>query len=162
VRIQHTHKKYLDSGIRTCKRDFRINGSPLPCRLVYQGTWPTNRNIAFTSGLLSEDSDKSSTLIPDFLQIGQTCWCLCLTDVRHKTLQLMEGIEKPHKGQYKEITNDWNYDASCTLTSLPVWDFENFTLLIFVVQSVPWLFPHSSNLNPRTAYNLSIRTSIHP
>jgi hypothetical protein len=48
----------------------------------------------------------------------------------------MEGIDKPHTGKYKEITNDWNYDASCTLTSLPVWDFENFKRLIFVVQNV--------------------------
>jgi hypothetical protein len=48
----------------------------------------------------------------------------------------MEGIEKPHTDKYKEITNNWNYDASCTLTSLPVWDLENFNCLIFVVQSV--------------------------
>jgi hypothetical protein len=49
----------------------------------------------------------------------------------------MEGIEKPHTDKYKEITNGWNYDASCTLTSLPVWDLENFKRLIFVVQTVP-------------------------
>jgi hypothetical protein len=48
----------------------------------------------------------------------------------------MEGIEKPHTGKYKEITNNWNCDASCSLTSLPVWDLENFKHLIFVVQSV--------------------------
>jgi hypothetical protein len=48
----------------------------------------------------------------------------------------MEGIEKPHTDKYKEITNNWNYDTSCTLTSIPVWDLENFKLLIFVVQSV--------------------------
>jgi hypothetical protein len=48
----------------------------------------------------------------------------------------MEGIEKPHTDKYKEITNNWNYDASCTLTSLPVWDLENFKRLIFVVQTV--------------------------
>jgi hypothetical protein len=48
----------------------------------------------------------------------------------------MGGIDKPHTGKYKEITNDWDYDASWTLTSLPVWDFENFKRLIFVVQSV--------------------------
>jgi hypothetical protein len=48
----------------------------------------------------------------------------------------MEGIEKPDVDKYKEITNKWNYDASCTLTSLPVWDFENFKRLILVVQSV--------------------------
>jgi hypothetical protein len=48
----------------------------------------------------------------------------------------MEGIEKPHTDKYKEIMNDWNYDASCTLISLPVWDLENFRGLIFVVESV--------------------------
>jgi hypothetical protein len=48
----------------------------------------------------------------------------------------MEDIEKPHTDKYKDITNDWNYDASCTLTSLPVWDLENFKRLIFVVQTV--------------------------
>jgi predicted ATPase len=50
----------------------------------------------------------------------------------------MEGIEKPHTDKYKEITNDWNYDASCTVTWLPVWDLENFKRLIFVVQSVQY------------------------
>jgi hypothetical protein len=34
----------------------------------------------------------------------------------------MEDREKPHMDKYKEITNDWNYDASCTPTSLPVSD----------------------------------------
>jgi hypothetical protein len=29
----------------------------------------------------------------------------------------MEGIDKPHLGKYKKITNDSNYDASCTHTS---------------------------------------------
>jgi hypothetical protein len=112
--------------------------TPVP----YHADWSTREHgqwtekKAFTSVLLSENSDKSSALIPDFLQIRQTCWCLCLTDVRHKTLQLMEGIDKPHLGKYKEITNDSNYDANCTLTSLPVWDLENFKRLIFVVQSV--------------------------
>jgi hypothetical protein len=48
----------------------------------------------------------------------------------------MEGKEKPHMVKYKAITKDWNYDASCTFTSLPVWDLENFKRLVFVVQSV--------------------------
>jgi hypothetical protein len=61
----------------------------------------------------------SLTLIHVFLQIGQKYWCLCLIDVWHESLQLMEGIDKPHTDKYKEITNNWNYDASCTLTSLP-------------------------------------------
>jgi hypothetical protein len=47
----------------------------------------------------------------------------------------MEGREKPHTGKCKEITNDWNYDASCTFTSLLVSYFENFKNLIFVAQS---------------------------
>jgi hypothetical protein len=38
--------------------------------------------------------------------------------------------------KYNEITNNWNYDASCTITSLPVWYLENFKRLIFVVQGV--------------------------
>jgi hypothetical protein len=50
----------------------------------------------------------------------------------------MEGIEKPHMDKHREITNDWNYDASCTLTSLLVWDLENFKRLVFVLQSVPF------------------------
>jgi hypothetical protein len=45
----------------------------------------------------------------------------------------MERIEKPRTDKYKEITNNWNYDASCMLTSLSVWDFENVKRLIFVV-----------------------------
>jgi hypothetical protein len=49
----------------------------------------------------------------------------------------MEGIEKPHTDKYKKIMIDWDYDISCTLTSLLVWDFKNFKYLVFVVQSVP-------------------------
>jgi hypothetical protein len=89
----HALKKYFDNGIRICKRHFCINASSLPCRLVYEGTWATKRNIIFASVLLSEDSEKSSTLTPDFLQIRQTCWRICLTHVLHKSLQLMEGID---------------------------------------------------------------------
>jgi hypothetical protein len=48
----------------------------------------------------------------------------------------MEGREKPHMIKYKAFTNDWNYDASRTLTLLPVWDLENFKRFGFVVQSV--------------------------
>lgn len=40
----------------------------------------------------------------------------------------MEGREKQHNDKCKEIMNDRNYDASCTLISLPVWDLR----LIFV------------------------------
>jgi hypothetical protein len=48
----------------------------------------------------------------------------------------MEGIEKPHTDKYKEITNDSNYDVSCTLTSLQVWELQNVKPFIFVAQSV--------------------------
>jgi hypothetical protein len=71
------------------------------------------------------------TLIHIFLQIRQTYWCLCLTDVWRESLLLMEGIEKPHVYKYKAITNNWNYDASCKLTSLPVWDLQKFQALDF-------------------------------
>jgi hypothetical protein len=43
----------------------------------------------------------------------------------------MEGIEKPHMDKYKDIMNDWNYDASCTLASLLVWNLENSEMLDF-------------------------------
>jgi hypothetical protein len=36
--------------------------------------------------------------------------------------------------KYKKITNEQNYDASCTLTSLPVLDLESFKHLIFVAE----------------------------
>jgi hypothetical protein len=48
----------------------------------------------------------------------------------------MEGREKLHMDKYREITNDWNYDTSCRLTSLLILDLENFKHLIFVAQSV--------------------------
>jgi hypothetical protein len=38
--------------------------------------------------------------------------------------------------KYKEIMNDWNYDISFKLTSLPVWDLENKKFLDFVAQCV--------------------------
>jgi hypothetical protein len=103
---------------------------------MYEGTWATNGSIAVISILLSEDSEKSLTLIHVFLEIKKTYWYLCLIDMWHKLLSLMEGIEKPRMDKYKEITNDWNYEASCMLTSLLVWDLENFKCLIFVAQIV--------------------------
>jgi hypothetical protein len=54
----------------------------------------------------------------------------------------MEGREKPQTKNYKEVKNDWIYDASCMLTSLPVWDLENLKRLIFVAQSVPLPLKH--------------------
>jgi hypothetical protein len=49
----------------------------------------------------------------------------------------MESREKPHMNKYKEIMNDWHYYASCTLTSLPVSNFENFKHFLFVAQKLP-------------------------
>jgi hypothetical protein len=37
----------------------------------------------------------------------------------------------------KEITDNWSYDVSCKLTSLPVWDLKNFKCMIFVSHSIP-------------------------
>jgi hypothetical protein len=50
----------------------------------------------------------------------------------------MEDTEKPYMDKYKEIMNDWNYNANCMLTLIPIWDL-NFKLLFFVVQNVPIL-----------------------
>jgi hypothetical protein len=61
-------------------------------------------------------------------------WCFSLTDVRHKSLSLTEGIEE--HVQTNEIMNYWIYDTSCVLTSLLISDFKNFKCLVFVVQSV--------------------------
>jgi hypothetical protein len=59
----------------------------------------------------------------------------------------MEGIDKPHTGKYKEIMNDSNYDASCTLTSLPVWDLETFKRLIFCCAECRYLKHPEPNIN---------------
>jgi hypothetical protein len=39
---------------------------------------------------------------------------------------------------YKEITNNWNYDGSCALTSLLVWNLENFKLFDFCCTECAW------------------------
>jgi hypothetical protein len=49
----------------------------------------------------------------------------------------MEGTGKLHMDKYKEVVNDWNFNASCVLTSLPVMEIDSFLLLIFVVWNVP-------------------------
>jgi hypothetical protein len=45
----------------------------------------------------------------------------------------MDGTGKSPADISKEIMNDWNYDANCMLTSLPVSDLENFKQMIFVI-----------------------------
>jgi hypothetical protein len=47
----------------------------------------------------------------------------------------MEGRGKPHIGKYQEITNDWNFDARCMLTSLSSSNSEHLKSLIFVAHS---------------------------
>jgi hypothetical protein len=49
-------------------------------------------------------------------------------------MEFMERREKPHTYEYKKVTNGWNCDANCKLTSLPVSDLEHFQRLIFVAQ----------------------------
>jgi hypothetical protein len=44
----------------------------------------------------------------------------------------VEGREKSHNGKIKEIVDDKDYDASCTLTPVPVLDFGNVKCLMFV------------------------------
>jgi hypothetical protein len=63
-----------------------------------------------------------------------------LIDIWHKNCNKWKETEKQRTDKYKEITNDWNYDVSYTLTSLPVSDLENFKRLFFVAQSVYILF----------------------
>jgi hypothetical protein len=45
--------------------------------------------------------------------------------------------EKPLRDKCKESINDCNYDDTCTVTSLSVWNYENVGFLIFVPQTVP-------------------------
>jgi hypothetical protein len=47
----------------------------------------------------------------------------------------MESREEPRADIYKEITNGWNYDTSCMLTLLQVWDLGNFEHLIYVAEN---------------------------
>jgi hypothetical protein len=68
--------------------------------------------------------EKSLILIHDFLQTMQTCCCVCLTNFWHKNVYTIDGTEKPHMNKYKEIMNDWNYDAKSPPTSLPASDFK--------------------------------------
>jgi hypothetical protein len=62
----------------------------------------------------------------------------------------MEGREKPHMDKYKEITNDWNYDASCTLTSLMILDLENCKRVVFDAESIQSLLLDSKFVTQKT------------
>lgn len=48
----------------------------------------------------------------------------------------MEDRKKSLTDKYKEITNEWNYDANGTLTSFLVWGLENFKRLVFVAELI--------------------------
>jgi hypothetical protein len=54
---------------------------------------------------------------------------------------------KATHGQIQVDYEDWNYEASCTLTSLPVWDSENFKRFIFVADSVQKSGPNQNQQN---------------
>jgi hypothetical protein len=119
--------------IWTCKHDLCVNASPLPCRLVDEGTWVTNTRQAFTCfafrglGKVININSCFSTNQADILVSmfnRRLAWIIVVNE-RYR--------EKPHMDKYK-ITNDWNYDASCMLTSLPVWESDNFKRLVFVVE----------------------------
>jgi hypothetical protein len=59
----------------------------------------------------------------------------------------MEGRGKLHTHEYKETTNDWNNDASSTLTSLLVSDLENFQHLIFIAQCATMIKGNTKTVN---------------
>jgi hypothetical protein len=48
----------------------------------------------------------------------------------------MEARRIPHMDKHKGITEDWNCDATCMLTLLPLSGLENLKHLIFIVQSI--------------------------
>jgi hypothetical protein len=67
--------------------------------------------------------------------------------------------------QIQGVTTDWNYDASCTFTLLPVWDRENFKRLI-VVQTIHGhdTLSHTrarTHTHTRTKYRTIVRYKYH-
>ena len=52
-----------------------------------------------------------------------------------KSLTVTNGKQRQCTDKYRKIMSDWNYDRSCMVSSLTVWDFENFTHLILDAQS---------------------------
>jgi hypothetical protein len=61
----------------------------------------------------------------------------------------MRSREKSHLDRDKEIVNYRGYDASCTLTSLPVLELQNFTAR-FLLQSEAFLSHELDDLNLNT------------
>ena len=39
----------------------------------------------------------------------------------------MEGTEEPHMNKHKKIMNDWNHDATSTLTLYSILDLQNLS-----------------------------------
>lgn len=48
----------------------------------------------------------------------------------------MDGTDKPHMYNYKEIKNNRNYEANCTLVTLLVSNLQNCECFISVAQGV--------------------------
>jgi hypothetical protein len=59
---------------------------------------------------------------------------------------LMEDMKKPRAKKHREVKSDWNHGAGCAVASVPVWNFENFKHLIFVVRNVRRVLWASWNL----------------
>jgi hypothetical protein len=53
----------------------------------------------------------------------------------------MGGRKNPFVLKCRNITNEYNYDTGCTLTSLPISDIENLKSMIFVAQCVHCTLP---------------------
>jgi hypothetical protein len=93
---------------------------------------PSSNWRTFSSVLLSEDSEKSLTLIHVFPQTRQTYWCLCLTDVWHKTLWLMEDTESHIRTNSRSLRMTGIVTTAVRLhQSFPVWDLRSFKCLVF-------------------------------
>jgi len=53
-----------------------------------------------------------------------------VTNIRHKYPEI-KVRDKPRTNRYKEITCHWDFDANCTLTSLPVSELDNIYRFIY-------------------------------
>jgi hypothetical protein len=47
--------------------------------------------------------------------------------------------KKPHADKYRNVMNDWNFDASYMYTALPVSDMADSKYLIFVAEYVKYI-----------------------
>lgn len=132
--IQRIHSKVYDIRTWTCKCDLCIRVSPLQYRRVYQLTWNTNRSkvTSVISMGLGPMSWKKGHRFMLFFQIRQRYVYTYRRNIWYRLPNCFNGVtDKPRTGKYKEITDHLNYDASCTLASLPVSDliFSSWSLL---------------------------------